>query len=265
MISTLSELIRSVWNWRWQIFHLAVIDLIKQYRGAALGWFWLVVKPLIYILVFSLGMRGARVVSSDAPFILWLCSGMLAWFFLSSIFGSGANVFARNASLAKHGQVPMVILPVLAAMSDFIVLVCSYAVMLLILPLFGIFPEIYWLQIPLLMVMAFAFVVFFSLFVSCFSALSKDFSKLIKTMSLPFFWMSGVMFEIQGESALYEWVSAFNPISFFMVAFRGAICNHQWFWSNPMILWPFLGELVLFIIVSCHNYKYLKPEVCDAI
>jgi teichoic acid transport system permease protein len=116
------------------------------------------------------------------------------------------------------------------------------------------------------MVMAFAFVVFFSLFVSCFSALSKDFSKLIKTMSLPFFWLSGVMFEIDASgSPVYEWVSAFNPIAFFMVAFRDAVCYRQWFWSDPMLLWPFLGELVLFIIVSCYNYFYLKPEVCDAI
>ena len=38
-----------------QIFKLAKSDLIKTYRGAALGWAWALVKPLITLFVFWFG------------------------------------------------------------------------------------------------------------------------------------------------------------------------------------------------------------------
>ena len=35
-----------------QVFMLAKSDLIKTYRGAALGWAWAVIKPLTALFVF---------------------------------------------------------------------------------------------------------------------------------------------------------------------------------------------------------------------
>ena len=48
------ETIRTIYNehvsYKDQIIRLAKSDLIKTYRGAALGWAWAIVKPLITLL-----------------------------------------------------------------------------------------------------------------------------------------------------------------------------------------------------------------------
>ena len=48
-------------TYRKQIFKLAKADIIKTYRGSALGWAWALVKPVVTIFVFwfafSMGLR----------------------------------------------------------------------------------------------------------------------------------------------------------------------------------------------------------------
>ena len=59
----LIDIIRENWRWRRQVWNLAKIDLVKTYRGAALGKIWLFVKPAVYILVFWVALASR----SSAP------------------------------------------------------------------------------------------------------------------------------------------------------------------------------------------------------
>ncbi len=65
-MKTIIEIANEHIRWRYQIFNLAKSDLKKTYSGAALGWLWAIIKPLITILVywfaFSVGLRQGRVV-----------------------------------------------------------------------------------------------------------------------------------------------------------------------------------------------------------
>jgi teichoic acid transport system permease protein len=67
--------------WR-QIFQLAAADLVKTYRGSALGWLWAIIKPSVTIFVywfaFAVGLRASSMVNGF-PFSLWLISGILPW------------------------------------------------------------------------------------------------------------------------------------------------------------------------------------------
>ena len=39
-------------EYRQQIVKLAKADLVKTYRGAALGWSWAIIKPTVTIFVY---------------------------------------------------------------------------------------------------------------------------------------------------------------------------------------------------------------------
>lgn len=50
MIESLKQIVQEHKDYRKQILMLAKSDLIKTYRGAALGWAWAVIKPLMTLL-----------------------------------------------------------------------------------------------------------------------------------------------------------------------------------------------------------------------
>ena len=51
-MSYLTEIIKDHIQYKQQIFKLAKADLIKTYRGAALGWAWAIIKPAVTIFVY---------------------------------------------------------------------------------------------------------------------------------------------------------------------------------------------------------------------
>ena len=63
-MSTIKQIINEHVLYRKQVVKLAKSDLIKTYRGSALGWAWAIVKPLVTIFVFwfafSIGLRSGK-------------------------------------------------------------------------------------------------------------------------------------------------------------------------------------------------------------
>ena len=61
MLETLKNIIKSHIEYKQQIFKLAKSDLVKTYRGSALGWAWAFIKPTVTIFVywfaFEIGLR----------------------------------------------------------------------------------------------------------------------------------------------------------------------------------------------------------------
>ena len=51
------KILKEHWRFRQQLLKLAKADLIKTYRGAALGWAWAIIKPVVQIFVYWFGRK----------------------------------------------------------------------------------------------------------------------------------------------------------------------------------------------------------------
>lgn len=60
----LGNILKEHKTYRQQILKLAKADLVKTYRGAALGWSWAIIKPAVTIFVywfaFEIGLRAGK-------------------------------------------------------------------------------------------------------------------------------------------------------------------------------------------------------------
>ncbi|CDN44469.1 hypothetical protein BN871_EX_00050, partial [Paenibacillus sp. P22] len=65
------------------LLQLTKNDIREKYLGSYLGIFWAFIHPAITILVFwfvfQFGFRSVPV--GDYPYVVWLISGIIAWFF----------------------------------------------------------------------------------------------------------------------------------------------------------------------------------------
>ena len=75
------------------IMNLAKNDFKTKYAGSYLGIVWAFVQPIVTILVywfvFSVGLKAGNV--SDYPFVLYLVSGIVPWFFFQDALNGGTN------------------------------------------------------------------------------------------------------------------------------------------------------------------------------
>jgi len=261
-------ILKDNWEWRKPISRLALYELIKRSRGAVLSWAWLFVRPLIYIFVFWFALDIGLRVGGDMqpPFFLWLVAGLIPWFYMQDMLGTGTDVLHRYSYLVNKIKFPLSGISTIYSLSTLIVHLGLVIVLLLVSFAYGMSPDLYLLQVPFIILVMFVFFNMFSILTSQISAVSKDFSNLLKALMTPIFWLSGILYNV--ETLNIAWIQdvlAFNPVTFFATAFRDAFYSKTWVWENPSALGAFgivfLATLVLMLVV----YKRFHEEVSDAL
>ena len=268
MFATLKQVVGENWHWRRQVWNLAKIDLVKTYRGAALGKIWLFAKPAVYILVFWVALKFGLRSSSDVngkPFLLWLAAGVFPWFFMSDMITTGSDVYRRYPYLVNRIKFPLSLISTFYTLSLLIIFACMMAFTIVVALLTGVHLGRYMLQLPLVMVFMFLFWVAWSMALSPLSAISRDFSNLLKTLGTPFFWLSGILFDISGWPRTARLVASFNPVTWVVQSVRDCFIYNKWFFTDWESFLPFLFVLLIFVVLALHNYHRLYMEVPDVL
>ncbi len=198
-MNTIKEILKDHYDYRKQLFKLAKTEIIKTYKGAALGWSWAIIRPAIQIFVFwfafSIGLRHGKPVEGY-PFFLWLIAGMIPWFYMKDMIQGGSACLRRHTHLVTKIKFPISTIPTFVSMSLFVVHIALLVIVILIYMGFGYMPDIYYLQLPFYMMLMFFFFNAWGLFAGVLSAMSRDFLNLVKALTTALFWMSGILYNV---------------------------------------------------------------------
>ncbi len=277
MWSTFIGIHKDLWEWRRQVIHLAYIALHRQTQNTVFGWAWLFLKPAMYIFCFwfalFLGMRAAGGDMTGAEYLIWLSSGIMPWFFLQDTINQGSHVFNQYAYLVNKLKFPVALIPVFHMLSIMFMHIMLMIVLFIMYILSGGTFDRYFLQIPLLMFIMFMFSVGYSLMTSPLSAISKDVSNLIATLSTILFWLSGVIFDV--NIIPFEAVRTallFNPVTFIVQGYRMVFANGSvvhgtmgWIWKDPVFFACGIGTIAVTLIAGLFVFSKLRKEIPDVL
>ncbi len=226
MLKSLTDIVKDNWLWRKQIVRLALFGVIKKTRGAVLSWGWILIKPALFVFVLwfalAIGMRAGE--NADPPFFLWLIAGFIPWFYMSEMLGAGADVFRSFSYLVNKVKFPLSGIPTLFNLSSLFVHVVLLVILFVVYFLHNMPLDLYLLQIPLIVLIMSLFFNMYSLLASLISALSRDFFHLVKAVTTPLFWLSGIIFDVSNIGITWiETILLFNPSTFFATSLRDAL------------------------------------------
>ncbi len=269
MLKTIKENTHDHIKYFSQILHLAKTDLVKTYRNAALGWIWAIVKPTVtifaYWFAFSIGLRNNKPVNGF-PFFLWLICGMIPWFYMQEMLTIGTESIKKYSYLVTKLKFPMCTIPTFVSFSKLFINVIMILICMLIFCLQGFTPNIYWIQIPLIIMLSFIFFTVFAQLSALIAAVSSDYANLIKSFVTAIFWLSGILWD--AERITIPWLKELlfvNPITFLVTSFRDAFINKRWFFEQTDRLIVFLCLTIITYFLSIIAYKRLRKEIPDVI
>lgn len=268
-MSTLKTIIKEHISYKNQIVKLAKADLIKTYRGSALGWFWAIIKPAVTIFVywfaFEIGLRTGKNVSSY-PFFLWLLAGIVPWFYISDMLTAGTDCIRKNPHLVTKMKFPVSVIPTFTNISKIMVELILIVLTILIFIGMGYSPTIYIIQLPIYIIFMFMFFNFWSLFASFIAGMSKDFANLVKSFITAIFWLSGILWNV--DTINISWLKVLlkvNPVTYISTGFRDCFLGQEWFFQRPFELLAFLILMVIMLIAGLWSYKKLYKEIPDVL
>lgn len=267
--ATLLDIVEEHREYHKQIFQLAAIDLIKTYRGSALGWLWAVIKPSVTIFVywfaFAIGLRASSTVNGF-PYFLWLLAGIVPWFYMQEMLTQGSTNFKRYDYLVTKIRFPVSTISSFVSISKLYVHIALVLIVVAVFVLGGYPIDVYILQLPVYIVLMFVFFTLWSMFASLLSAMSKDFANVVNSFVTAIFWISGIMWDVNGVKI--GWLNRlllFNPVTFIATGFRNVFIYKRWFFQDTFALAAFLITLAVMAALALFTFHRLRRDIADVL
>ncbi len=112
--------LKEVWQVRHLIITFAARDLKVQYAQTYLGLLWSVIQPLTGLIIFSFFFQRVIPLHISTPYSVFVFTGIIGWFYFTSLVGQAGTVLMNNQQLIKKIQFPRLVLPLSKALTGLI-------------------------------------------------------------------------------------------------------------------------------------------------
>lgn len=268
-MNTIKDIVQEHIQGRKQIIKLAKSDLIRTYRGSALGWLWAFVKPIVSIFVYwfayEIGLRSGKP-RGGYPAFFWLIAGLIPWFYMSEMITQGLDSIRKYKFLVTKMKFPVSTIPTFTSIAKVFVHLILLSIMIIIFAAAGYYPDIYYLQLPFYIICMFTFFTVFTLFTSTLASMSKDFGNLVKSFITAIFWFSGILYDVNTVQNIWiRRILRCNPVTFICDGFRNVFIYKTWFFDEPKRLLYFVIILMFMTVLAFFTYGRLKKDIPDVL
>ena len=256
-----------VYDKRLMIFEFAKRDFQQQYMGSYLGFVWVFLEPLLFILVlfavFSIGLRKGS--SSDMPFILYLISGMIAWMFFSKMLSASTGVIKSHRFLLNRVDFRLSILPIVKILSAMVPHLFFLLLALLICWIKGYAPTFYSLQIFYYFFAMITLLLGLGWMTSSTILFVSDVQKVV-TIAIRFgFWLTPIFWKIEMIPVKYQWVAQLNPVYYIVNGYRDSLVRQVPFWNHPVNTLYYWIVSLLILYAGITIFGKLRPHMAEVV
>lgn len=253
-----------------QTILISKADLVKTYKGAALGYAWAVIKPIVtifvYLFAFTFIRNGAKM--DGHPYFIWLVAGIMPWFFINESIITGAMSIRYYKHFVTKIKFPVSTIPTFVLLSKLYVHVMLVVGVSVIFACAGYFPDKYYLQLLYYIPTMYITFLVLSWSLSALSVISRDFENLVKSSIMALLWLTPILWNIkQVSSPVLRFILKLNPINYFVEGYRNIFMYEQWFFAPgyfkyTIYIWIFIG---VFAFIGSRIYKRVYKDFADVL
>jgi len=259
--------LNSVIEIRYLIWELTKKDLQQRYLGSYLGIIWAFIHPIVMILVlwfvFQIGFKSLPI--DDFPFILWLITGMIPWFFFADGISSSTGAVMDHSYLVKKVVFRVSVLPIVKISSALIVNSFFIGVIFLMFFLYGYYPNLYNIQVLYYLFAMIVLLMGLSWVTSSIQVFFKDMGQIIAMIIQIGFWFTPIFWNISIVPSKYHFLIKLNPMAYIIQGYRDSFIYDVWFWERYKItifFWIFTG---LLFFSGAFIFRKLRPHFADVL
>ncbi|MEI6809695.1 MAG: ABC transporter permease [bacterium] len=201
-------------------------NLKIRYKRSALGFFWTLLNPLFFILIYAVFLKILKCYDKDNPlFLPMLVTGVITWQFLAMCLNDSLNSILGNANLVARTVFPRIILPLSMTISNVInfllslLILAGYAAILK----FGGFAPVhfhYLWFLPVIVLTHFALCLGLGLFLSALNVFYRDTEHMVSVALLAWFFLTPIIYPLMAIPQEYQRLAFLNPMTGIVTAYR---------------------------------------------
>ncbi len=249
------------------IINMSINDFTYNFLGSYLGMLWVILRPLIFIsviwLIFSIGFK-KNLIDNNTPFILYLLTGYIPWLLFTDAVSSSMKSIVNNKFLLSNLSFKIGVLPINKIVCAFYVHIVFLSLLILVLLFHGYYPSIYWVQLPLMMIIFSILLLGVGWLTSSLRVFSKDVEEVTGIILQIGFWISPIFWSINAIPYKYHWIVDINPMAFIIQGYRNSFIDNIWFWETS----GFLSYIIVTSVVlgvGIMLFKRLRPHFYETL
>lgn len=263
----IQSLITEVWHSKRLLLRLAKNDFKTRYAGSYLGIIWAFIQPivtvLVYWFVFQVGFRSGGV--SEYPYVLWLISGLIPWFFFAEAWNNATNSLIEYTYLVKKVVFKISILPMVKIISALFVHAFFVFFLMFMFALYGYWPDIYAIQVFYYSFCMIVLVLGLSYLTCSIVVFFRDLGQIIAIFLQVGVWMTPIMWNVSMLGNDLRWIMKLNPMYYVVYGYRGALMDKVWFFEDlPLTIYFWAFTAAMFGIGTL-VFKKLKVHFADVL
>ncbi len=256
--------LHSLWKYRELLGFLVWRDAKVRYKQAVIGAGWAVFQPLISMLLFTAIFSFlAKLPSDGIPYPLFAYAGLLPWNFIAQATSRSGTSLVGESHLISKVYFPRLIIPLAAASTPAVDLVCALVMMVPLMLWFGMTPGWQILLFPVFALLALFAALAVSLWFSALHVRFRDVGHII-----PFFiqfWMfaSPVVYPVSLIPEKWRTLYSLNPVVGVVEGFRWTLLGQQ----APALgtILPSICIVLVLLVSGVVYFKRMERTFADVI
>ena len=267
-MESLKVVISEIIEHKRMIFNLAKYEVKTRYAGTTLGIVWLFLNPIIQIgifaFVFGIGIRGNNPVG-DIPFIIWMLTGLVPWFFIGAGINRGATSIVGKLGVASKMSFPLSVVPVytiLALLQTHLILL---PLVFLLMVIFGVSLTGFSLvALMYFMLTTTIFLIILAFVTSTIIAIVRDAGQLVSHVVRFLFFMTPILWIPPTHTPRWFMILLrTNPLHYIVIGYRNAFL-----YSDPVFIHPidtvyFWAVTVILLLIGTSLHVKFRKEFVD--
>lgn len=250
------------------IFELTARDFRAKYLGSYLGMLWAFIHPTIYILilwfVFQVGFKSPPV--DDFPYVLWMTTGLVPWFFFSECLSATTNSVLEGSFLVKKVAFSIGILPLVKILSSLMIHLFFIGVIFVMFMAYGYMPSIYSLQVLYYLFAMVVLLLGISWLTSSLVIFLKDVGQIVGMILQFMFWMTPLVWSAKILPTRMHVLLKLNPFYYIVEGYRKAFIYKVWIWEGhylwTLYFWTITGAI---FVLGAVVFRKLRPHFADVL
>ncbi len=251
-------MLRTLYRFRWLIYELVVRDLVARYRGSVFGFFWTLLNPLLFMLVYTLVFSVFLRVGMP-HFAVYLIAGLMPFqWFSTSVFAGTSSIVDGGMYVGKTVFAPAILIavPVLSNLVNFL-----FSLPILIAVALLNHVSLGWplLSLPLLLTVQALFTLGILMSLATLNVFFRDLQQLVGVLTMMLMYLAPVVYPLSMVPEGYRPLILGNPLTALITGYQ-SIFYYDRFpdWSNLLYA---LAWAVVTVLIGRLVFMYYKDSI----
>ncbi|MCB9437114.1 MAG: ABC transporter permease [Anaerolineales bacterium] len=257
--------LKEVWAYRELLYFLTWRDIKVRYKQTVLGAAWAIIQPFFTMVVFSLFFGNlAQIPSDGVPYPIFSYTALVPWTFFAAALGASSNSLVGSANLIKKIYFPRLVIPISSVISGSVDFLLAFAVLLIMMLVFGIFPTANVIFLPFLLLLAVMTSLGIGLWLSAMNVQFRDVRYTVPFITQ--FWLFATPIAYPSsliEDDLLRTIYGINPMTGVVEGFRWALLGTDTA-PGPIIIVSFLAATLL-LVSGMFYFRRMEKTFADVV